>query len=81
MTKRQSRHSDNRLIDKAGDLPTPGQGSRSGGTLATRVGTRAELQAALGEDPSVERVTGNDDPDADALVGPKSRSKCAKSKQ
>jgi hypothetical protein len=81
MTKRQSRHSDNRLIDKAGDLPTPGQGSRSGGTLATRVGTRAELQAALGEEPSVERVTGNDDPDADAVMGSKSRAKSAKPNQ
>ena len=53
MTKRQSRNSENRLIDKAGDLPTPGQGSRSGGNLATRVGTRAELHAALGDEPSV----------------------------
>jgi hypothetical protein len=29
----------------------------------------------LGEEPSVERVTGNDDPDADAVMGPKSRAK------
>lgn len=78
MAKRPSRNSDNRLIDKAGDLPTPEQGSRSGGNLATRVGPRAELQAALGEEPSVERVAGNDDPDADVVEGSKTRAKNAK---
>jgi len=80
MTKRQSSHPDNRLIDKAGDLPTPGQGSRSDGNLATQVGTRAELHAALGGEPSVERVTGNDDPDADAMKGPKTQAQLPKRK-
>jgi hypothetical protein len=81
MTMGQSRHSDNRLIGKAGYLPTPDQGSRSGGNSATRVGTRAELQAASREEPSVERVTGNDDPDTDAVMGPITRAKSAKSNQ
>lgn len=80
MTKRQSSHSDNKLTDKAAELPTPSQGSRSGGNLATRVGTRAELHAALGGEPSVERVTGNDDPEADAVKGPKTRAQYAKPK-
>ena len=80
MNKRQTSRSDNGLIDKAGELPTPGQGSRSGGKLAEKVGTRAELNAALGEEPSVERVTGNDDPDADAAKGPKTSAQYAKPK-
>lgn len=80
MNKRQSSDSENGLIDKAGELPTPGQGSRSGGELAQKVGTRAELNAALGEEPSVERVKGNDDPDADAVKGPKTSAQYAKRK-
>ncbi|MEO8618168.1 MAG: hypothetical protein ABI412_02270 [Sphingomicrobium sp.] len=78
MTKRPPIHSDNELIDKAGDLPTPGQGSRSGGHVATRVGTRAELHAALGGEPTVERVKGHDDPDADAVKGPKTQAQYPK---
>ena len=80
MTKFDPQHSDNELISKAGDLPTPGQGSRSGGILAQKVGTRAELNAALGGEPSVERVTGNDDPDADAVKGPKTQAQFPKRK-
>jgi hypothetical protein len=80
MPKRQSTHPDNKLIDKAGELPTPGQGSRSGGQIAQKVGTRAELQAALGGEPSVERVTGHDDPDADAVKGPKTQEQYDKGK-
>lgn len=80
MPKRQSRHPDNALIDKAGEFPTPGQGSRSGGKMAQKVGTRAELNRALGGEPSVERVTGHDDPDADAVKGPKTQAQYAKRK-
>lgn len=80
MTKFDPQHSDNDLISKASELPTPGQGSRSGGNVATRVGTRAELNAALGEEPFVERVTGNDDPDADAVKGPKTQAQFPKRK-
>lgn len=78
MPNRQSSHSDNALIDRAGDLPTPGQGSRSGGKMAQKVGTRAELKAALGEEISVERVTGHDDPEADAVKGPKTQAQFSK---
>lgn len=78
MTKFDPQHTDNEMIAKAGELPTPGQGSRSGGTLAQQVGTRAELKAALGGKRSVERVTGNDDPDADAVKGPKTQAQFPK---
>ncbi len=80
MTKRQKSHSDNALTDKAGALPTPGQGSRSGGKLAQKIGTRAELHVAFGGEPSVERVVGHDDPDADAAKGPKTQSEYNKRK-
>jgi hypothetical protein len=80
MPKRQSRHPDNALIDKASELSTPGQGSRSGGKIAQEVGTRSELKASLGGEPSVERVTGHDDPDADAVKGPKTQAQYAKRK-
>ncbi len=80
MPKRQSRHPDNALIDKAGELPTPGQGSRSGGKMAQKVGTRAELKAALGGEPSGERLTGHDDPEADAVKGPKTQAQYDKRK-
>lgn len=73
MTKFDPDHTDNELIAKAGELPTPGQGSRSGGKLAQKVGTRAELKAALGGEPANERLTGSDDPAADAVKGPKTQ--------
>ncbi len=80
MPKRQSKHPDNALIDRAGELTTPGQGSRSGGKVAQKIGTRAELHAALGGEPTVERVTGQDDPEADAVKGPKSQAQFEKRK-
>jgi len=80
MTKRQKSHSDNALIDKADELPTPGQGSRSGGKLAQKVGTRAELHVAFGGEPSVERVVGDDDADADAVKGSKTQRQYRNSK-
>ncbi|MEP7315270.1 MAG: hypothetical protein ABI667_01085 [Sphingomicrobium sp.] len=73
MSKRPPIHSDNDLIDNAGDLPTPSQGSGSGGNVATRVGTRAKLHAVMGGEPTVERVKGHDDPVADAVKGPKTQ--------
>ena len=75
MVKRQSLHPDNEFIDEVTKEPTPEQGSRSGGSVATRVGTRAELKRAEDDQPEVERVVGSDDPDADAAKGPKSRAK------
>ena len=75
MVKRQSLHPDNKLIDKMSEEPTPDQGSRSGGKVATNVGTRAELKRAGDDQPEVERVVGSDDPEADAVKGPKTRAK------
>ena len=50
MPDRQKTHSDNELIDSMQDQPTPSQGSRSGGEVNTRVGTRAELNRATDPD-------------------------------
>lgn len=78
MPKRKPTHSDNRLIDEAEELRTPGQGGRSGGDEARQVGTRAELHAAKGKDPGVERVTGKDHPAEDAMKGRKTRAEFRK---
>lgn len=75
MVKRQSFHPDNEMIENAGEMPTPSQGGRSGGSLANDVGTRAELHKTEDDLPAVERVKGSDDPEADAVKGPKSRAK------
>lgn len=75
MVKRQSLHPDNRLIDEMAEEPAPDQASRSGGKLATNVGTRAELKRADDDQPEVERVVGSDDPEADATKGPKTQAK------
>ena len=80
MKKRDPQRSENELVSEAGELPTPGQGSRSGGNLAREVGTRTELRAAFGGARSVERVTGNDDPRADAEKGPKTQTALSESK-
>jgi hypothetical protein len=61
MTDR-TRDNDNDLIDELTDLPTPGQGSASGGDLARETGQRDELQSADGEDPSITRVQKGDKP-------------------
>lgn len=61
MTDR-TRHNDNDLIDELTDLPTPGQGSASGGDLAREIGQRDELQSADGDDPSITRVQKGDKP-------------------
>ena len=74
MTNRKP-HPDNELIDQAeqDSMPTA-QASRSGGEVNRRVGTRAELNAALGqlEGDEVERATGSDNPEEDARKGDKS---------
>ncbi len=64
MTDR-TRENDNELIDELTDLPTPGQGSASGGDLARDMGQRDELQSAEGEDPSITRVHKGDKPRQD----------------
>ena len=72
MPKRQSRPTDNDLIDQMGKAPSQ-QGS-SGGNLAKSVGKREEEHAATGE-AGVERVTGSDHPRSNALKGRKSTSR------
>ena len=61
MTDR-TRDNDNELIDELTDLPTPSQGSASGGDLAREIGQGDELQSADGEDASVTRVQKGDKP-------------------
>lgn len=61
MTDR-ARDNDNELIDELTDLPTPTQGSASGGDLAREIGQRDELQSAEGEEPSITRVQKGDKP-------------------
>ena len=61
MTDR-TRDNDNDLIDELTDLPTPSQGSASGGDLAREIGQRDELQSADGDDPSITRVQKGDKP-------------------
>jgi hypothetical protein len=55
MTERK-RDDDHELIDQADELPTPSQGSSSGGDLAREIGQRDEFSSATGEDPHVTRV-------------------------
>ena len=72
MPERQSRHPDNELIDELTEGETPSQGSRSGGEVNTRVGTRGELNRAT--DPeNREPAVGSDNPAQDAEKGPKTR--------
>ncbi|MWV28488.1 hypothetical protein [Aurantiacibacter rhizosphaerae] len=72
MPERQSLHPDNELIDSMQDGATPSQGSRSGGTVNTRVGTRDEIKRAT--DPeNREPTVGSDNPAEDAKKGPKTQ--------
>lgn len=61
MTERK-RDDDSELIDQAEELPTPSQGSSSGGDLAREIGQRDEFSSAAGEDPHVTRVRKGDKP-------------------
>lgn len=71
MTERNP-HPDNDLIDQLQEGgATPAQGSRSRGTVRADVGTRAELEQALGDQDGVTRATGSDNPGQDAMKGPK----------
>ena len=72
MPERQKTHSDNKLIDAMSENATPSQGSRSGGDVNTRVGTRAELNRATDPD-NREPVVGSDNPAEDAKKGPKTQ--------
>ena len=72
MPERQKTHSDNELIDSMQENATPSQGSRSGGEVNTRVGTRDELNRATNPD-NREPEVGSDNPAQDAKKGPKTR--------
>jgi len=72
MPERQNRHPDNDLIDRMQDGDTPSQGSRSGGEVNTRVGTRDEINRATDPD-NREPALGSDNPAEDAKKGPKTR--------
>ncbi|RJY08041.1 hypothetical protein [Aurantiacibacter aquimixticola] len=70
MPERQNRHPDNELIDSMQDGLSPSQGSRSGGEVPKQVGTRGELNRAT--DPeNREPAVGSDNPQQDAMKGPK----------
>jgi hypothetical protein len=56
------RDADNDLIDELTEVPTPSQGSASGGDLAREIGQRDELASAEGEDPGITRVHKGDKP-------------------
>lgn len=74
MPERQSRHSDNEMIDEMEkDSVKTAQLDRSGGNVNRTVGTRAELHEAEGtlEGEEVERAVGSDNPDQDARKGNK----------
>jgi hypothetical protein len=65
------RDKDNERIDELTELPTPSQGSASGGDLAREIGQRDELQSADGDDPTITRVRASDKPaDGDAPTLP-----------
>ena len=72
MPERQSRHPDNELIDQMTQYEKPSQGSTSGGDVARRVGSRAELNRAF-EPEHQESVVGSDNPQQDAVKGPKTQ--------
>ena len=83
MTERKP-HPDNELIDRMQEESIPtAQQSRSGGDVARRVGTRAELHEAEGtlEGDEVERAVGSDNPADDAMKGNKTFEKIRTGKQ
>jgi len=71
MTERNP-HPDNDLIDQLTEGgATPAQGSRSRGSLRGDVGTRAELDRALGDEDGKTGVRGSDNPGQDEMKGAK----------
>jgi hypothetical protein len=70
MTERNP-HPDNELIRRMQDEATPAQQSRAGGEMARRIGTRDELDRALGAEDGSTPITGSDNPAQDRLKGDK----------
>ena len=83
MTERKP-HPDNEMIDRMQEesLPTA-QASSSGGNVARRVGSRAELHEAEGqlEGEEVERATGRDNPEQNDPMGDKAHDKIRSGQQ
>ena len=69
MTKRNP-HPDNELIDSLQEEGAVAEGGSSGGQLNRDVGTRAELNTTV-RDTGMERPTGQDNPQQDAVKGEK----------
>ena len=69
MTDRDRPDDDSDIIDRETELPTPSQGSASGGDLAREVGQRDEDKTATGESDQVTRVQKSDKPAEGASAG------------
>jgi hypothetical protein len=80
MPERQSRHPDNDLIDEMRENRTPSQQGSSGGEVNRRVGKRDEAKRATDPD-NREPETGQDNPEEDAIKGPKTFEKIKKGEQ
>jgi len=71
MTRREPR-SDNKLIEEMQEEGSSAHQGRSGG-LGANIGTRAELQHALGGEDRVTRVGGKDKGAQDEMKGKKTQ--------
>jgi len=80
MPERQSRHPDNDLIDRMTEEKTPSQQSSGGGEVNRRVGKRDETRRATDPD-NREPETGQDNPEEDAMKGPKTMNKIKRGEQ
>ncbi|WP_128893039.1 hypothetical protein [Erythrobacter sp. HKB08] len=70
MPERQSLHPDNELIEELTEEKTPSFQGSADGEVNRRVGKRAELNAATNPD-NREPTVGSDNPEQDAMKGPK----------
>ncbi|BDI61554.1 hypothetical protein [Qipengyuania nanhaisediminis] len=70
MPERQSLHPDNELIAELTEEATPSFQGSAEGTVNVRVGKRAEENRATDPD-NREPVVGSDNPEQDAMKGPK----------
>ena len=61
---KNSRDTDNDLIDRASDLPTPHQGGSEGGNLARDIGTEDEEERFVDAKTEVTRVRKSDEDDS-----------------
>lgn len=80
---KQSRPNDNELIERMAEEGEVSHQGTSGGNLARKVGTRAELHRAEGNlaGEEVERVVGSDNPAQDEEKGEKTLNKIRSGRQ